>query len=148
MPGTPIAKSASLCSANSFTCFGVMTCSASDFRSSGRIAGNWVGVRSPLQRRVGGRPTLRCRSEAFCLIISCRIALKLNGVAGAWGAPGAGAVAVGLAIRIDPEQDLAVLDRMGVLGDHFPDHAREFGFDLIHDLHRFDDAQDLALRDP
>src|SRR2546427_6901818 len=34
-PGTPIAKSASLCSANSLTCRGVMICSASDFNSSG-----------------------------------------------------------------------------------------------------------------
>src|SRR5688500_14786931 len=148
MPGTPIAKSASLCSANSFTCFGVMTCSASDFRSSGRMAGNCVGVRSPLQRSVGGRPTLRCRSEAFCLIISCRIALKLNGVAAAGGAPWAGAVAVGLAIGIDPEKHLAVLHRVGILGGHFLDYACELGLDLIHDLHRFDDAENLPLRDP
>src|SRR5687768_14796270 len=148
MPGTPIAKSASLCSANSFTCFGVITCSASDFRSSGRMAGNCVGVRSPLTRRVGGRPTLRWRSEAFCLIISCRIALKLNGADGACGAPGAGAVAVGLAIGIDPEQDLTVFHGMRVLRGDFLDHAGKLGFDLIHDLHRFDDAQDLTLRDP
>src|SRR5688500_13616523 len=102
-----------------------MTCSASDFRSSGRIAGNCEGVRSPLTRSVGGRPTLRCRSDAFCLIISCRIALKLNGDAAA--GDGAGAVAVGLAIGVDPEEDLAVLDGVRVRRRDFPDDARELG---------------------
>ena len=49
MPGTPIAKSASFFSANSFTCFGVIICSASElqvFRPERRASSS--GDRSPL----------------------------------------------------------------------------------------------------
>src|SRR5688572_20493418 len=135
-----MAKSASLFSANSLTCLGVITCSASDLRSSGRIGGKCEATRSPCTRSVGGRPTLRWRSEAFCLIISCRTALKLNGVAPLAAPVGAAAVA-GLAIGIDPEEDLSVLDRMRVLHRDLLDDARELGLDLVHDLHRLDDAE-------
>src|SRR2546425_8985408 len=64
-PGTPIAKSASLCSANSFTCRGVMICSASDFSSSGFMGFESSGTSSPFKRIVAGRPTLRSRSDAL-----------------------------------------------------------------------------------
>ena len=43
MPGTPVAKSASRYSLNSFTCFGVMSSFASAVRSSGRSAGSGSG---------------------------------------------------------------------------------------------------------
>src|SRR5215208_4556769 len=152
MPGTPIAKSASLFSANSFTCFGVITCSASDLRSSGRIAGSCIPISSPFTRSVGGRPTLRCRSEAFCWIICCRIALKLNVVpAGGWSggftrpdvaiAPMEGRSLWRSAIGVDAEEDLSVLHRMRVGGDELAHHAVELRLDLVHDLHRLDDAE-------
>src|SRR3990172_1813974 len=133
-PGTPMAKSASLCSANSFTCRGVMICSASAFSSSG-LSGCWRSCRrSPATRMVGGRPTLRCRSEPPCLTISVMAALKLNG----------GASAIG----IHPEQDLTEFNRLGVLDGDLPDHAPQLGIEGIHDLHRFDDTQGLADADP
>src|SRR2546425_5539203 len=83
-PGTPIAKSASLCSANSFTCRGVMICSASDFSSSGFMGFESSGTSSPFKRIVAGRPTLRSRSDALRCTIRVMACLKLN-VAGALG---------------------------------------------------------------
>src|SRR6185437_3992830 len=149
MPGTPIAKSASLCSAKSFTCFGVMICSASAFKSSGRSGGTSSELRSPFTRSTGGRPTLRCKSDAFCWIMRCRTALKLNAGAcwaGALGESDAVETA-GLAIGVDPEEDLSVLHRMRVAHQHLAHDPGVLGLDLVHDLHRLDDAQDFALRD-
>src|SRR3712207_8727659 len=34
-----------------------------------------------------------------------------------------------------------------VLHPDLPDHTRELRLDLVHDLHRFDDAEHLPLRD-
>src|SRR6478672_9797139 len=96
---------------------------------------------SPLTRNVGGRPTLRWRSDPPRLIISCRTALKFSGVPDP-----AASGAVGLAIRRDAEKDLAVFHRLRVLHEHFAHDTGEFGLDLVHDLHRFDDADDLAAR--
>ncbi len=77
-PGTPIAKSASFFSANSFTCRGVMICSARSFRSSGLSGGMSSAVSSPLTRMVGGRPTLSSRSEPLRCTIWAIACLKLN----------------------------------------------------------------------
>src|SRR5436309_9882727 len=142
-PGTPIAKSASFFSANSLTCRGVMICSARCLRSSGRTGCICRARRSPFTRTVGGRPTLRCRSEpARCTI--CEIAcLKLNGAAlGGPSMPGRSAIGV------HPEKDLTELDRLRVLDAHLADHAAEFRLDLVHDLHRLDDAHRLTRGDP
>src|SRR6478672_7596207 len=160
IPGTPIAKSASFASANSFTCFGVMICSASAFRSSGLSGGSSSVIRSPLTRSTGGRPTFRCTSDAFCWIIRCRTALKLNeadddgtGMSTCAGTRGVGAAGmlvaggkvVGLGIRVDTEEDLSVLDRMRIRDQHLAHHTRVFGLDLVHDLHRLDDAENLPF---
>src|SRR3954470_9035901 len=40
----------------------------------------------------------------------------------------------------DDEQRLAVLDRLAVLHQDCLDHARGIGLDLVHQLHRFDNA--------
>src|SRR2546425_3289650 len=138
-PGTPIAKSASLCSANSFTCRGVMICSASDFNSSGLSGEASSGTSSPFTRIVAGRPTLSSRSDALRWTIWVMAALKLNVACPPWGASG---------MRVHPEEELSELDGLGVLHQHLPHHARDLGLDFIHDLHRFDDANDLARRDP
>src|SRR5881628_800276 len=139
-PGTPIAKSASLCSANSFTCRGVMICSASDFNSSGlRGDDESSATSSPFTRMVAGRPTLSSRSEALRWTIWVMAALKLNVACPAWGASGMG---------VHPEEELSELDGLRVLHQHLPHHARDLGLDFVHDLHRFDDADDLAGRDP
>src|SRR5205823_4403302 len=136
-PGTPIAKSASLCSANSLTCRGVMICSASDFNSSGLSGAVSSARSSPFTRIVAGRPTLSNRSDALRWTICVMACLKLK-VATAWGASGMG---------IDPEKRLSELDRLGVLHTYLPDEPRDFGLDLVHDLHRFDDAHDLPRGD-
>src|SRR3954468_12393019 len=143
MPGTPMAKSHSFSSPNCLIWRGVISCSARPLRSSG-LSGGWFSIpsSSPFTRNVGGRPTLRWRSEPPLLIISCRTALKFSGVA-ATVASGA----VGLAIRRDTEKDLPVFNRLRVLHEHLAHDAAEFGLDLVHDLHRFDDADDLAVRD-
>src|SRR6266853_516263 len=133
-PGTPIAKSASLCSANSFTCRGVMICSASDFNSSGLSGATSSATSSPFTLMVAGRPTLSSKSEPLRCTICVIACLKLN----------AGRLpCVASPMRIHPEKDLAELHRLRVLRRDLPHHARHFGLDLVHDLHRFDDADDL-----
>src|SRR4029453_5798331 len=135
-PGTPMAKSASFFSANSFTWRGVMTRSASAFRSSGVSGGISRPASSPFPRTVGGRPTLSSRSDAFRWTICPMAFLKLNDAAGA--AP-AGVSAIG----IYPEEDLAVLPRLGVVHADLPNDPGDLGLDLVHDLHRFDDTDRL-----
>src|SRR5947207_2972787 len=136
-PGTPMAKSASLCSANSFTWRGVMICSASDFSSSGFSGDVSSPTRSPLTRIVAGRPTLSSRSEPPRCTMCVMAFLKLN-----VGPLGAGASGMG----IHSIQDLAELDGLAVFDGQLLDHAGHVGFDLVHDLHRFDDADYLAGR--
>src|SRR5512144_1060920 len=133
-----MAKSASLCSANSFTCRGVMICSARDFNSSGFRG--WVSsdTRSPLTRTVAGRPTLSSRSEPLRWTICVMAALKLNGGGFPCGAS---------PMRIHPEEDLAEFDGLRVLDAHLADRALHLGLDFVHDLHRLDDAHDLPLAD-
>src|SRR5206468_2527976 len=105
--------------------------------------------RSPCSRNVGGRPTLRWRSEALRCTSCCSTALKLKTGAGPLAeAAGAAVGGVdGLAIGVDPEERLSVLDWLRVGREHFGHHAGYFGLDLVHDLHRLDDAEDLPLRD-
>src|SRR2546427_5547029 len=138
-PGTPMAKSASLCSANSFTWRGVMICSASDLSSSGFSGAESSPTRSPLTRIVAGRPTLSSRSEPPRCTMWVMAFLKLK-----VGPLGAGASGMG----IHPVQDLAEFDGLAVFDTRLPDHPGDVGFDLIHDLHRFDDAHHLAGRHP
>src|SRR3954467_10659541 len=47
----------------------------------------------------------------------------------------------------DDEQRLAELDRLAVLAQDARDLAGDVGLDLVHDLHRLDDADRLALGD-
>src|SRR5437764_1256339 len=106
-------------------------------------------MRSPCSRSVGGRPTLRCRSEALRWISCWRTALKLNICPGAEGAGATGGAAGGteLAIGIDPEERLPVLDGLRVGGENLGHDSRDLGLDLVHDLHRLDDAEYLPFRD-
>src|SRR6478609_9550897 len=142
-PGTPMAKSASFRSAKSFTCRGVMICSASVFSSSGFIGAISSGVRSPLRRMVGGRPTFSRRSEPPRCTICEMAPLKLKVLAAA-----AGAAPAASAIGIHPEEDLAEFDRRGLVDTHFLDHTGDLGLDLVHDLHRLDDADHLPRLHP
>src|SRR5574338_934909 len=137
-PGTPMAKSASLRSANSLTWRGVMICSARVLRSSGLSGAISSGVSTPLRRTVGARPTLSSRSEPLRWTRLEMACLKLKGAA-------AGAAS---AIGIDPEEHLAELDRLGVVHADFRHDAGKFGLDFIHDLHCFDDADRLPRGDP
>src|SRR5438093_2784759 len=133
-PGTPIAKSASLCSANSLTCRGVMICSASDFSSSGLSGAVSSDSSSPFTRMVAGRPTLSSRSDALRWTICVMACLKLKVAPVLAGASG---------MRVHPEKRLSELDRLGVLHTYFAHQPGDFGLDFVHDLHRFDDAHDL-----
>src|SRR5512133_3403244 len=125
-----------------------MSCSASVLRSSGRSGVCSSGSSSPSTRIVGGRPTLRCRSDPLRRTISCSTALKLmvGCVVGDGGTCSMMGGCVGLAIGIDLEEDLAVLDRLRVLNEDLANDAGVIRLDLVHDLHRFDDAHDLSLR--
>src|SRR5205814_4923409 len=128
------AKSASLCSANSLTCRGVMICSASDFSSSGLRGAVSSATRSPFTRIVAGRPTFSSKSEPLRCIMCVIACLKLN----------AGRLlCVASPMRIHPEKDLAELHRLRVLRGDFPNHTHDLGLDLVHDLHRFDNADHL-----
>src|SRR2546426_7457313 len=132
-----MAKSASLGSANSLTWRGVMICSASDFSSSGLSGCVSRATSSPFTRIVAGRPTLSSRSEPLRWTICVIACLKLN------AAP-CGASAMG----VDSEEGLSELHGLGVLHAHLFDHALDLGLDLVHDLHRFDDAHHLTGRYP
>src|SRR5512132_2112362 len=46
---------------------------------------------------------------------------------------------------LDAEQGLAELHGRGVLGEDLGDLPRDLRLDLVHQLHRLDDAEDLAL---
>src|SRR5688572_13586793 len=135
-PGTPMAKSASLRSANSFTCRGVMICSASSFRSSGLSGATSSDTSSPLSRTVGPRPTLSSRPDPLRWTISELPCLKLNRAAAARAS----------AIGIGPVEDLSDLDGLRVLDQDLADHAAHLGLDLVHDLHRLGDADRLPGR--
>src|SRR3989441_7852147 len=137
-PGTPIAKSASLCSANSFTWRGVIICSASDFSSSGLSGDESSGTSSPFTRMVAGRPTFSRRSDALRWTICVIACLKLK----------VGALPEGAsAMWIHSEENLPELDRLRGLDCHLPHHAGDLGLDFGHDLHRFDDAHHLPRGD-
>src|SRR5882762_5889765 len=113
-----------------------MICSASDFSSSGLSGCVSSPTSSPFARMVAGRPTLSSRSEPLRCTMLVMACLKLKATAGA------------SAIWIHPEEDLPELDRLRVLDAHFLHHAADLGLDLVHDLHCFDDAHDLADVDP
>src|SRR2546430_894572 len=49
---------------------------------------------------------------------------------------------------LDLEQRLAELHGVAVLREHGDDGAVDVGLDLVHQLHRLDDAQHLALLHP
>src|SRR2546422_8522731 len=138
-PGTPIAKSASLCSANSLTCRGVMICSASDFSSSGLSGAVSSATRSPFTRMVAGRPTFSSRSEPLRCTMCVIACLKLNC---------GRLLCVASPMRIHPEKGPAELYRLRVLRSDLANDTRDLGFDLVHDLHRLDDADDLSDTHP
>src|SRR5512141_2828224 len=144
-PGTPIAKSASFFSANSLTCRGVMICSASCLRSSGLSGCMSSALSSPLTRTVGARPTLSRRSDPPRCTICAIACLKLNCCPPEAGAA-AGAGVVGSAIGVHAEEGLPELDGLRVFDQHLADDPRDLGLDLVHDLHRLDDADRLARR--
>src|SRR6478752_5507362 len=141
MPGTPIAKSHSFSSEKRLTWRGVMSCSARFLRSSGRSGACSSAINSPSTRSVGGRPTFRWMSEPLRRIISWRTDLKLmpEGAPAVGGGAVGAATGAGLAIGIDPEQRLAVFDRLRVFDQNLAHDSRELRLDFVHDLHRLDD---------
>src|SRR5437667_8823689 len=111
-----------------------MICSASHLSSSGLSGAVSSATRSPFTRMVAGRPTLSSKSEPLRCTMCVIACLKLN----------AGRLLrVASPMRIHPEKDLAELYRLRVLRGDLSNHARHLGLDLVHDLHRFDDAYHL-----
>src|SRR6185503_11195042 len=51
------------------------------------------------------------------------------------------------AIWIYAEGDLSVFHRVRVLRENLLHYPVELGLDLVHDFHRFDDAEDLTFAD-
>ena len=47
----------------------------------------------------------------------------------------------------DDHQFFVKLNHCAILNEDLPDHSASRGMNLIHDLHRFDDAQDIPLFD-
>src|SRR5437773_2730006 len=140
-PTSRCAKSASLCSANSLTCRGVMICSASDFNSSGLSGAVSSESSSPFTRIVAGRPTLSNRSDALRWTIWVMACLKLN--VAPLGASG---------MRIHAEEGLSELDRLSVFHADFAHQPRDFGLDraelgsVLQDLHQLRD--DVEVHGP
>src|ERR1051325_6150499 len=54
-------------------------------------------------------------------------------------------ISPGSAKRLHQEERLPELDRLAVLHHHLDDAARHLGLDLVHQLHRLDDAEHLAF---
>src|SRR6185436_13406649 len=48
-----------------------------------------------------------------------------------------------MGLRLDLEECVAVLDRLAVVDEHRNHSAVDLGLDLVHQLHRFDDADRL-----
>src|SRR5713101_7459755 len=105
----------------------------SSARRTGResaSAWEWaMTVRMPISRQVR-----RMRNA-----ISPRLAIRIL-----WnmGAP-CGRLATGL----HEEERLAELDGLGILDEDLHDAAGDLRLDLVHELHRLDDAEDLPLLD-
>src|SRR5690606_20575829 len=59
---------------------------------------------------------------------------------------GGGTGGFGSGARLDPEQHLPVLDGLGVLDQDLAYDPVDFGLELVHQLHRLEDAERLALR--
>jgi hypothetical protein len=47
--------------------------------------------------------------------------------------------------RINKEERLAIFHRLGAFGKNFDDPSIDLRLDFVHQLHRFDDAQNLSL---
>src|SRR3984893_14094921 len=54
-------------------------------------------------------------------------------------------ISPGSAKRLHQEERLPELDRLAVPHHHLGDAARHLGLDLVHQLHRLDDAEHLAF---
>jgi hypothetical protein len=52
---------------------------------------------------------------------------------------------LGRGCRIDKEERLAIFHRLGAFGQNFNDPSIDLRLDFVHQLHRFNDAQDLSL---
>jgi len=109
-----------------------MICSASDFSSSGLSACWSSPTSSPFTRTVAGRPTLSQQVGAVAphhlrdgrLEVECRAGG--GGLLSHWDPPGKGTC---------PNSTGCVF-----LHGDFADHTVQLRLDLVHDLHRFDDA--------
>src|SRR5690606_5841149 len=82
-----------------------------------------------------GRPTHGPRAR--------RAGLSLHG----WLSGSYGTRWVACSVRLDAEEHLAVLDWIVVLDKHLAHHACNLCLDLVHQLHRLDDAQNGARFD-
>src|SRR5262245_20102573 len=69
--------------------------------------------------------------------ISPRLAIRIL-----WNMPAAGSPA-----RLEEEQGLAILHGLAVLDQHAGHDPGRLGLDLVHQLHRLDDAEHLAFLD-
>src|SRR3972149_3675956 len=105
-----------------------MDSSASRTGSDPASACEWATtVRMPISRQVR-----RMRSA-----ISPRLAMRIL-----WNMAFSALLA-----GLHEEERLAALDGLGVLDEDLQDAARHLGLDLVHELHRLDDAEGLPLLD-
>src|SRR4026207_408073 len=93
---------------------------------AGEAAGGGLTWRTPVSRRA------RMRRSA----ISPRLAMRIL-----WN------IRRGSAQRVHQEERLAELDGLAVLDHDLGDATGHLGLDLVHQLHRLDDADDLPLFD-
>src|SRR5262245_57593129 len=104
----------------------------------------------PSTRTTGGVPALRWRSLARAAIIFSSTARMFMRSLFARRPARAGPPPMPAAARserLDQEQLLSVLHGLGVLDQDADDAALGLGFDLVHQLHRFDDADRLPHLD-
>src|SRR5215468_3710473 len=92
-------------------------------------------VRMPRSRQV------RRMRRAISPRLAIRILWNMDRPAGAARARPAGSA------RLQQEQRLPVLDGLGVLHEDLRHPPGRLGLDLVHQLHRLDDAEDLPLLD-
>src|SRR5439155_14591592 len=136
-PETPNAKSISLWVEKYRRCRSLRSWLQTSRSSCAGGGGSSRVYSTPSTRTIGAVPAFRCRSLARdAIIFSSTLRIFMTAPRGNRSGWRSG--------RFDQEQLLSVFDRLRVLDQDLDDGSAHFRLDLVHQLHRFDDADGLS----